>query len=38
VFEVFSASWRIVVGDGIVMGTLTAVVLNLVLPTERVRG
>ena len=35
VFEMFPAALRIVAGDGIVVGTLTAVILNLVLPGRK---
>ncbi len=37
VFEAITPSLRIVAGDGIVIGTLAAVLLNLVLPRETVR-
>ena len=34
-FEMFPTALRIVAGDGIVVGTLTAVILNLVLPGRK---
>jgi xanthine/uracil permease len=35
VFDIFPPTLRILAGDGIVVGTLVAVLLNLVLPAPK---